>query len=566
MKLIVLTHQHHIKKLRLKMEDIKAYNRHIVLRDYKRATEDNDERRVEGNAKAGVEYIYKNQREDAFKICHRFYRTQYRAISIVKRTKVGMDGLMIEIAKNMTTHPDDDFVLDRRNVFFITGMSNVSWEEDMKEKMPKCFKDNIYHHGKLQRLTEKLNGIKNALIIIDEIDCGDGEDQKLHKMLRDSNVLDMNYMEENNIRLVFVSATMINELKNLKKWGEKHWSYTMTIPDNYIGHNQFLEMGIIQEYYPVNDNESANKWVQEDIWVNYGTDYRVHIIRTDEKNKKFIENACKTNNIEFKNHTSKKDDRISHKDLEKIFDNITKHVVIAIKGFYRRANLIPNKWKMKIGATHEKYTIKGDTNVQVQGLPGRMTGYWGNEIMNGHKTGPHRTSVEAIKEYEEFFKNPLESSKIKYTTNCSRENFMHPKLIKHLKEVKEKKGEKADEPGIIRFDTQEQGLAWFNKYLKRPGLDGPNKYNEENFKNGFYQDSNVKRVLSPSELFNIRMNWANDKQRLCPYRLRPCYRDLTDNKTMEWWLIYGNKNKIELNEPWNGGVSMESGLSKTTND
>jgi hypothetical protein len=37
------------------------------------------------------------------------------------------------------------------------------------------------------------------------------------------------------------------------------------------------------------------------------------------------------------------------------------------------------------------------------GIAGRMSGYWKQEIL-GHKTGPYRTSIEAILEYEEFYK------------------------------------------------------------------------------------------------------------------------------------------------------------------
>jgi hypothetical protein len=47
--------------------------------------------------------------------------------------------IIIEIAKIMTTHPDYDFVLNRNNIFFITAMSNKSWEDDMKDKIPTCF-------------------------------------------------------------------------------------------------------------------------------------------------------------------------------------------------------------------------------------------------------------------------------------------------------------------------------------------------------------------------------------------------------------------------------------------
>jgi hypothetical protein len=406
-------------------------NREIVLNDYQSATKKNKELFITGNVKAGSEYIYSNQKEDATIICNKFYGTDIRVISIVKRTKVGMDGLMIEIAKNMTTHPDNNFALHRNNIFFITAMSNISWEDDMKDKIPSCFKDNVYHHGKLQRLKTKLRNIKNAIIINDEIDSGDKEDQKLHLILKESGILDMKYMEENNIRFVFVSATMINELRDLYRWGNKHHTHYMTIPEIYIGHKEFLELGIIKEYYPINDDESAEKWVQEDILQNYGLDYRVHIVRTDEKNKDFIFNACIRNNIDFKNHTS--DDRISYEDLSVIFDNISNHLVIAVKGFYRRANLIPNEWKKKIGTTHERYVKKYDTNVQVQGLPGRMSGYWKHELLNGHKTGPHRTSIDAINEYEEFYKNPF--GKIKYSTTGSKKLFVNPKHIKNLETI-----------------------------------------------------------------------------------------------------------------------------------
>ena len=414
----------------LKEYSILDLNREIVYNDYQSAKKRNRELYIKGDVKSGPEYIYPNQIEDANIICNKFHEGEVRVISIVKKTKVGMDGLMIELAKHMSTHPDNDFIIHRDNIYFITGMSNKSWEDDMKDKIPSCFKNNVFHHGRLQQLKTNLKNIKDALIIIDEIDSGDKEDQKLHLLLKESGVLDIKYIEENNIRFVFVSATMINELRDLYKWGNKHYTHFMNIPDIYIGHKEFLELGIIKEYYPINNDESAEKWIKEDILDNYGLDYRVHIIRTDEKNKDFIFNACIKNNIGFKNHTS--DERIGYDDLSTIFNNISNHLVIAVKGFYRRANLIPNDWKKKIGATHERCVNKYDTNVQVQGLPGRMSGYWKEDILNGHKTGPYRTSINAINEYEEFYKNPF--SKIKYST-ANKKLFVNPKCIQNLEVI-----------------------------------------------------------------------------------------------------------------------------------
>jgi hypothetical protein len=318
--------------------------------------------------------------------------------------EVGMDGLMIEVAKLMTTHYDDNFVVNPASVRIITGMSNAGWEKDMKEKSPNCFKHKIFHHGQLKNA--ELNKLTNALIIIDEIDTGDKEYQRLHMMLKDAGVLNIRHMVDNNNRFLFASATMIRELYDLYQWGDLHFLYKMTIPPNYIGHIDFLNMGIIQEFYPLIIPENATKWIDEDIIENYNDDFRVHIARVNSKSVVILQNACIRKGIKFLNHTS--EDRISEKEIKELFkDPLVNHIVIGVKGFFRRANLIPNKWKLRIGATHELYTKPVDNNVQIQGLPGRMTGYWRSDIESGHKTGPHRTSICAIQEYELIFNDPF---------------------------------------------------------------------------------------------------------------------------------------------------------------
>ena len=115
---------------------------------------------------------------------------------------------------------------------------------------------------------------------------------------------------------------------------------------------------------------------------------------------------CDTKKIIFKLHTS--EERLTKEEEKEFFcDLLTNHVVLAVKGLLRRANLIPNSWKLRIGATHEYFTKKPDYNVQIQGLPGRMTGYWKKELDAGHKTGPHRTSLKAITEYEKVYEDPF---------------------------------------------------------------------------------------------------------------------------------------------------------------
>ena len=378
--------------------------REDVLQAYNSARATNHRLFLEGDDKATAEYIFPNQMEDSNNIVDKFYKNKRRVISIQKKTKVGADGLMIEIAKLLTTHIDDKFVVNPANVRILTGMSNAGWEKDMIDKAPNCFKDKIFHHGKLSR-AELLN-IRNGLIIIDEIDTGDKEYQVLHTTLKEAGVLDVKHMEEHNNRFVFVSATMIKELYDLYRWGELHELYKMSIPASYFGHTDFLDKGIVMDFYSLSSKENADKWVQEDIITHYGTDYRVHLVRVTAKIVDVVQNACIRKGVAFRNHTST--DRLSEDEIKEFFkEPLTQHIVLGIKGFFRRANLIPNRWKLRIGATHELFTKIVDNNVQIQGLTGRMTGYWRGDIEGGHKTGPHRTSIKAIEEYEKTYLDPF---------------------------------------------------------------------------------------------------------------------------------------------------------------
>jgi hypothetical protein len=388
------------------LSDLISARRESVLQAYNSARAENHLRFLEGEDKATAEYIFPNQMEDANNIVDIFYKNkEVHVISIQKKTKVGADGLMIELAKLLTTHNDDKFVVNPSNVRIITGMSNAGWEKDMIDKAPNCFKDKIFHHGKLSRAD--LKSMSDSLLIIDEIDTGDKEYQVLHTTLADAEVLDVNHMEKNNNRFVFISATMIKELYDLYRWGDRlHKLYKMTIPTSYIGHKDLLDKDIVKEFYSLSSKENAEKWIQEDILNYYKTDFRVHIIRVTLKIVKVIENACIRKGVAFRNHTSQ--DRLSEDEINEFFkEPLTRHIVLGVKGFFRRANLIPNCWKLRIGATHELYTKKVDNNVQIQGLTGRMTGYWRSNIEAGHMTGPHRTSIKAIEEYEKSYLDPF---------------------------------------------------------------------------------------------------------------------------------------------------------------
>jgi len=524
--------------------DIIAKRREYVIQAYNSARAENNLRFLEGEESATSEYIFENQKYDARKIVSEFYNNNRRVVSNTKKTKVGMDGLMIEVATLMTTHEDDSFVVNPANVRIITGMSNAGWEKDMKEKCPNCFKDKIFHHDKLGK--SDLNNLQNALIIIDEIDTGNKENQVLHTLLKDAGVLDVNHMKENNNRFMFASATMIKELYDLYRWGDLHKLYKMTIPSSYIGHIDFLKRGIIKEFYTLGTDESAEKWIQEDILDNYGEDFRVHIIRLNTKgkfkNSSIVQNACIRAGIVFKNHTST--DRLTPEEIRELFKEPLKcHIVLGVKGFFRRANLIPNKWKLRIGATHELCTIsRVDYNVQIQGLPGRMTGYWRDVIESGYKTGPHRTSVKAIEDYENVFNNPFGQNSYQSAgfkkkngrvnakpTMLSPDNIGGllpiglPEIAEDIIDIKTYR--------IYSEETDVRKVCKILGYEYRTVLKNANGFKETSL-------NNVKRVASLKEAVKkVPTAYGTNKGERTYRTCYPCYVNADDNSSLRFVVI-----------------------------
>ena len=165
--------------------------------------------------------------EDGENIVEKFYNSDVRVISIQKLTKVGADGLMIEIAKGLTTHIDDDFAVNPANVRFITGMSNAGWEKEMKDKVPNCFKDKIFHHGKLSK--SELANLKDSLIIIDEIDTANGEGQVLHRILKEAGLLAQ----------IFPVLLKLEGAETLDGIGHKdNFSHTLQVLDNLAANTE----------------------------------------------------------------------------------------------------------------------------------------------------------------------------------------------------------------------------------------------------------------------------------------------------------------------------------------
>lgn len=167
-----------------------------------------------------------------------------------------------------------------------------------------------------------------------------------------------------------------------------------------------------------------------------------------------------------------------------------------------------------------------------------MTGYWKNIVLNGFKTGPHRTSINAINEYESFYNNheTIETlEKVKYkTTTSSKHLFVNPIHVKNM-EYTEKENKENKEPFIVKFNKQTEVKEYYNAVLKeRLKGRGPNNIKPNEF--GYYEAT----IRSNKKIYSCHEVEFERKQGLTKnnFRYYPCYQDITDKNTLEWWFIH----------------------------
>ena len=360
---------------------------------------------------------------------------------------------------------------------------------------------------------------------------------------------------------------MIKELQHLLDWGDAHKLEKMTIPEEYIGHAEFLEKGIIQEWYTLTNKKNAEKWILEDV-LSYKDDKRVHILRTgtskQNKTTQYIIELCMKYNIIFAFHNS--NDRLSDEDLKKYFiDPIDSHVIIIVKGFYRRADLWPNQWKVRIGATHDFYTKKPDNNTLAQSFPGRTSGYWASILRNGHRTGPYRTSVKAIQEYVNSYDNPYGNITYKTSTFTMKKGNITK-----------------NEPTLLSAKNVANLDAIDLPAYRLPGsmpiviIENITDAQKNKFSNQYYMLNTFLREYNEN-IYNTyksyiphcwKMNTSDkcDKWGLKTMMKKDAYSTETNIsiKTQNEIMFYLYEDKIIIN-PWNGEAIKDDSLRRNTN-
>ena len=532
------------------MEDIKQ--RKVIeydLKDLKIIQKKNEilTAQIELKSLEGINTIYPNQEDCGKRIKCIFNSRSHVNCLVYGMTQTGKTGCMTALIQHYIL----SYNIPIDNIYIITGLSDKEWKKDTKNRMPDAIISRVFHRANLSKtFFRDIREKQNSLIIMDEIQIACVEDQTIHKTFRECGFYDLDFLLENDIKLIQFSATPDGNMNDILDW--KHHSAKVKLEpgEGYYGPKQAIEQNRVKQFQDLTIIDNV-KELKECIESNYKIP-RYHLIRVPNKreNKDGSNNQSKviTNfkcvfggNCEYnKNYLKTKKNDIN--DI--LTKQPEKHTFIFICETYRCAKTIEKKF---IGILYERYTFNPDDSTIIQGLFGRDTGY------NNNGDSICYTNIASLENYIKLWDDDMDFKKgtiwnTKTTLYNKKDDITYStgtfNSVKHIEQLKDNCSEKIKEdrgePTIKKFGSMVNATGTDFKSLKDYVKQNFNKKrgpNELKKKNGFYESNirGIKKVYSTEEIYKERKcNIENG----AGYGIRPCYSDINDPNTLEWWLIY----------------------------
>ena len=499
-------------------------------------------KQIELKSLEGINIIYPNQEECGKRIKLIFNNRSHVNCLVYGMTQTGKTGCMTSLIQYYIL----SFNIPIDNIYIITGLSDKQWKKDTKNRMPDSINSRVFHRANLSNtFIRDIREKTNILVIMDEIQIACKEDQSIFKTFKKCGFYDLDFLLEKDIKIVQFSATPNGNLNDMQDWGPYSTKLKLEPGHNYYGAKQALEHKRVKQFEDLTNIENVEA-LKQDIDKNF-TNPRYHLVRVPNKREKkdgtnnqskVISNIKKVfgENYEYnKNYLKEKKNDIN--DILKTQPE--KHIFIFICETYRCAKTIEKRF---LGILYERYTANPDDSTTIQGLFGRDTGY------NNNGDSICYTNISSLENYIKLWENDMDFKEgivwntkttqfdIKDGITYSTGTFNSVKNIEQLKnDCTEKLKEDRGELIIIKRNTfAEIKDVILEKWEYRRG---PNKRKKNN--HGFYEAiiKNKKKVYSLEEMKKKPYIGAANN---C-YWLYPCYSDVNDPNTIEWWLIY-NEN------------------------
>ena len=431
--------------------------------------------------------FYPNQMLCSIKLLTKLLDRKNILLMVCGQTQSGKTGTMLKVIQDYITHPLN--LIPMNNIYIISGISSKSWENQTKDRIPEPLQKNVYHRNKMKNFADDIRNKKNLLIIIDEVQIAAKEKQTISDIFKDCKFYDLQYLLENDIKIIQFSATPDGLIYNLNQLEDHSDTVIMTPGANYRSCFDLLEQGRIKQFknlsstnkfgkinIPLKELKKNFKEINDQIKKYNEPMYHIIRIKTgklindiNENIRKYIKNVDIIENFEE-----------NKEDINDILEKKpNKHKIILVKEKLRCAKTISKKY---LGILYERFTNSIQDSTIIQGLLGRATGYDDNG-----KTFIF-TNIDTILRYKKIWNSEFKDIKsvdwksptLKVQNGISKikSTFNNPSLFKGLSKNKDD-NEKIKEENIVKiFDKYKEAKIYANKYfnwnprLKKLDVDG----------------------------------------------------------------------------------------------
>ncbi len=302
--------------------------------------------------------IFQNQLLFGSLIADKFKKRDVHTILAVAPTQSGKTGSMLATIKFFLESPS--LSLPFHHIFVITGHSSTEWTTQTKKRFPPQFRDNIFHRNQLPSFIQKVKGLANVLIFVDESHIASRKHQSVQAALSEAGLFDSVY--ELDIKIVLVTATPSLCIKN--------YSFQDTVvmqpPDTYRSSDSLFQDGLVLPAKDLSLPSSIPHIIELAQFVSGSPKY--HIIRTPRGDgfQSTIDNFISVFGVlsfDFIDDAT---------DFDFLSSPPSKHTFVFIIDRLRCATTIHKDF---LGVLYERSPKSINSDTVIQGLLGRATGF-----------------------------------------------------------------------------------------------------------------------------------------------------------------------------------------------
>lgn len=419
----------------------------------------------------GKSLVYPNQAIAAQEI-HTHFINGKQWVVLVAQPGMGKTGAQLETVRLQCMRIDNAPMLD--DVMVCTGMSDTDWERTMRNGLLPCFRDRVFHRGRLPD-SKTLKQMKHGLIVADECHIACAATNVLGKTLHDAELLNIKNLIERDMRMLDVSATPEAVSEQIRSWGDKAAVVILQPGPIYKGFQSMLDDNCLCDAssFDMKKPEDALKLLR--IWDKRytGRSKRWFPCRIySPEAREAITHACSLLGwAQPKIH----DSVVRIEDIDGEMEILpTKHTVILIKHFWRASKRLI---RTNVGGTFETKPAKMDTTATSQGLAARFCDNftWSGEQEDVNLRPLHFTDVNAVKEYLNWYTKGCVYGKVNYTASRMKsdgkgnvsapKSKVHPTNIVGLEGIEEEVVVKLPYGLSPTFDSDIAAKAWCKRHL-----------------------------------------------------------------------------------------------------